>query len=300
MKQQQPIIIGLGEILWDMLPEGKKLGGAPTNFAYHCSLMGAESLVLSSVGDDDAGQEILNVTADLGIDTGYIKVDNSYPTGTVSVKIDKEGHPDYTIHENVAWDNIRYSEADLGLASNADAICFGSLAQRNAVSRMSIVKILEACRKDCVKVFDINLRQDYFSIDVIRDSMKIANILKLNDEELEVVSDLLKIKGTENEILEKLLANYNLDLVALTKGSEGSVLITSSKLSMYNSEPVQVADSVGAGDSFTAALVIGLLNDFPLHKIHQTASELAAFVCTKQGATPEVPPAVFNAILKTT
>lgn len=299
MSKKSPLVLGLGEILWDMLPEGKKLGGAPTNFAYHCMLMGASSFVFSSVGNDELGNEILSLTDALGLENEYIQVANSFPSGTVSVSVDEGGHPDYTIHENVAWDHIKCSDAGLDLAAKADSICFGSLAQRNTVSRKTILKMLKSTRRSCIKVFDINLRQSYFSKEVIEESLRMANILKLNDDELVVISDLLNIKGSENEMLDNLVSKFSLDLVALTKGSKGSILLSGSNYSIYSSEPVSVTDSVGAGDSFTAALVIGLLNDYPLHTIHKTASDLAAYVCTKQGATPEVPPAIFNPILLT-
>lgn len=295
MNQNPPVIIGLGEILWDMIPEGKQLGGAPTNFVYHCKLMGAKSYVLSSVGDDEAGTEILDLTKALGLDVSHIQQDKQHPTGTVSVWIDKEGFPEYTIHEKVAWDYIRQIPEDLELSRRADAICFGSLAQRNTVSRKSMMKILESSPNDCLRVFDINLRQHFYTREVIEESLKLASILKLNVDELKVVSDLLDINGSENEILEKLIRTFKLELAALTKGSEGSVLLSRSGLSVYNSEAVEVADSIGAGDSFTAALVIGLLNKLPLQKIHKAASDLAAYVCTQRGATPEVPPTIFNA-----
>jgi fructokinase len=299
MNQKPPLIIGLGEILWDMIPEGKKLGGAPTNFAYHCQLMGAKSYVLSRVGDDMAGKELIQVTEALGLDVSHIQQDEQHPTGTVSVWLDKQGHPEYTIHEEVAWDYIRQSPADLELSKRADAICFGSLAQRNLASRESMMKILEASPDDCLRVFDMNLRQHFYTREVIVESLKQASILKLNDDELVVVSELLDLIGSDQEILDQLRNSYELELAALTRGSEGSVLLSRSGLSVYKSQAVEVADSIGAGDSFTAALVMGLLNKLSIRKIHEAASDLAAYVCTQHGATPEVPPHVFKAIQKT-
>lgn len=285
----KPVIIGLGEILWDMLPGGKKLGGAPANFAYHCSQLGADSYVISSVGMDDAGREILENLKRLQLSDEYIEIQAIYPTSTVTVKLDAGGHPEYTIHEQVAWDNMTVKHASIRLAQRADAICFGSLAQRSHVSCKTIHIYLAALPYKCLKVFDLNLRQNYYTKEIIENSLKISNVLKINDEEFIVLAEMLSLKGNEPEQAEALLRTYDLKLLALTRGGEGSSLITRSGRSDCKALAVNMIDSVGAGDSFTAALVTGLLKGVSLNELNQLASELAAYVCTQKGATPDIP-----------
>lgn len=283
------MIIGLGEILWDMLPGGKMLGGAPANFACHCSQLGAESYVISAIGKDDPGCEILENMEQLSLSTEYLFIEETYPTSTVTVKLDPEGHPQYTIHKNVAWDYIPVEEGALDLALGADAICFGSLAQRSPISRKSIQSYLGHTGEDCLRVFDINLRQEYYTRNILEASLTVADLLKLNDEELIVLAELFKLEGTEDDQLGSLIENYNLKLIALTKGADGSILYTGSERSDYQSETVHVEDTVGAGDSFTAGMVMGYLKGMSLKELHILASELSAFVCTQKGATPGIP-----------
>lgn len=285
--ERKPVVVGLGEILWDLLPEGRQLGGAPANFAYHCHALGANGLVVSAVGDDKDGADIYDSLADLGIETTYVSKVEEYPTGTVSVELCKDGHASYTIHSPVAWDYIKWSEPLVELAKKCDAVCFGSLAQRNPVSRETIRQFLEATSEDCMRVFDINIRQDYATEEIVRQSLKHANILKLNDEELPVVASMLGVSETdEATMVNQLISNYNLTCVMLTKGSSGSTLYTKNEVSFCESQDVSVVDTVGAGDSFTAATVMGFIEGKTLKRLHQRASKIADYVCTQHGATP--------------
>ena len=285
--KKKPVVVGLGEILWDMLPEGRQLGGAPANFAYHCHALGAESLVVSAVGDDKDGVDIVNSLTELGIETSYLEKVHEYPTGTVSVELDQHGYADYTIHSPVAWDSITWSESLALLANKCNAVCFGSLAQRNTVSRKTIQRFLAATSVECMRVYDVNLRQDYATQEIVRRSLTHANLLKLNDEELPVVASMLGIGETdESSIVNQLLSTYDLICVMVTKGSTGSTLYTKDEVSFCESRDVSVVDTVGAGDSFTAAAVMGFIEGKTLKGLHQRASKVADYVCTKHGATP--------------
>ena len=289
MEPRKPLIIGLGEILWDMLPGGKILGGAPANFAYHCSQLGAESFVISAIGKDEPGCEILENVEQMDLPCEYLFIEERYPTSTVTVRLDTQGHPEYNIHKNVAWDYIPVEETALDLVSGADAICFGSLAQRSPISRRSIQSYLGNTTADCLKVFDINLRQNYYTRDIIETSLDVTDVLKLNDDELIILADLFSLKGDENMQIDSLLQAHDLKLIALTRGAEGSSLYNGSERSDYRSEAVCTVDTVGAGDSFTAAVVMSYLKGMALEDMHSLASELAAFVCTQKGATPVIP-----------
>ena len=283
------ILVGLGEILWDVLPDGKQLGGAPANFAYHAQAMGERSIVVSCVGDDELGKEILSSLDELQLQRQYIAVDSSHSTGTVTVKLDEGGKPDYIIHENVAWDYIRSNPALLSLAAKTNAVCFGSLCQRSPVSRKTIRSFLAATSADCIRVFDINLRQSYFNREIINTMLELSNVLKLNDEELAVVANLLGITGSETNILSQLAERYALRLIALTRGASGSRLYAQGEDSNHQGFPAQIADTVGAGDSFTAAMTLGLLNSKNLDTINKYANRVASFVCSQSGATPKLP-----------
>ncbi|MHC4555085.1 MAG: carbohydrate kinase family protein [Planctomycetota bacterium] len=283
------IVAGLGEILWDMLPDGKQLGGAPTNFAYHAHCLGAQGYVVSCIGKDALGDEILECVDKLELNHSFVAVDKDHPTGIVSIELDEKGSPGYIIHENVAWDFIPLSDELLEFASTVDAVCFGSLCQRSEISRNTIREFLKATKEDCIRIFDINIRQHYYSEEIIDSMLEFANVFKLNDEELPLVADLLGITGTEDEILKELENRYSLNLIVLTKGGDGSVLFGCGKRSHLNVENIQIADTVGAGDSFTAAVAVGLLNKKQIEQIHDHANRLAAFVCSQNGATPKVP-----------
>lgn len=280
-------VAGIGELLWDLLPKGKELGGAPCNFSYHASRAGCESFVISALGTDALGNEILDLFDEHALDANYIQQTADFPTGTVTVLLDTNGIPSYIIHENVAWDNIDWNISLKTLAKNIDAVCFGSLAQRNTVSRQTILNFLNATKTDCLRVFDINLRQSFYNHETILKSLELANILKLNDDELPVVAELLGLQENDDELLLQLMNRFNLKLIALTKGAKGSLLLTENEESFMEVPKVKIADTVGAGDSFTAVLVAGLLQNHELKRIHENATQVAAFVCTEDGAMPE-------------
>ncbi|MBN1912111.1 MAG: carbohydrate kinase [Pirellulales bacterium] len=285
----RPLVVGLGEILWDLLPEGRQLGGAPANFAYHAAALGTEGVVVSCVGQDELGREILARLDAMGLGHDHVVVDPRHATGTVSVELDAQGKADYVIHQPVAWDFLPESAALDALAARADAVCFGSLAQRSEVTRATIRRFLAATPPSCLRIFDINLRQDFYDRDTIARSLASANVLKLNDEELPVLAEMFALSGDETELLDELIARFSLRVVALTKGAQGSVLVADGRRSVLPGAEVAIVDTVGAGDAFTAALALGLLRQWDLDAIHRRAGQVAAFVCTQQGATPTLP-----------
>ena len=220
----QNVVVGIGEILWDMLPSGKVIGGAPANFAYHVQELGESSVVVSCVGNDELGREIISSLENMEMSTEFLYVDNEHSTGASSVKIDKEGKPSYLIKEGVAWDYIPTSTLLCELASKSAAVCFGTAAQRSELSRMTILKFLGLMGQDTIRVFDINLRQNYYSEEIIKTSLSLANVLKLDMNEFSYVKKILKLNGDEKNILSELSQKYDLHLIALTKGSAGSIL----------------------------------------------------------------------------
>lgn len=283
------LVVGMGEALWDMLPEGRKLGGAPANFAYHVSQFGLDSRVVSAVGDDELGNEILANFAEKQLECQIEKV--AYPTGTVLVTLDEKGVPCYEIKEGVAWDNIPYTPALENLAKQTRAVCFGSLAQRNAVSRETINRFIDEMPQDenVLKIFDINLRQHFYSKELIEASLKKSNVLKINDEELVVVGEMFGFADIDfQDKCWILLAKYNLKMLILTCGTEGSYVFTPGEVSFLETPQVQVADTVGAGDSFTGAFVAAILNGKTVKDAHRLAVDVSAFVCTQNGAMPEL------------
>ncbi|TNF45358.1 MAG: carbohydrate kinase [Bacteroidetes bacterium] len=288
----KPLVAGIGELLWDVLPTGKQVGGAPCNFAFHAMQAGCESIVFSAVGNDQTGDELLSSLARLNINCEYIQ-HNSFPTGTVTVTLNEKGHPQYVIHENTAWDNIVFNTKTESKIRELDAVCFGSLGQRNSVSARTIQEFLALVKPACVKVFDINLRQHFYSLEIITKSLNFADVLKLNDEELPVLSNLFRLTGEVNNQLEQLLNQFSLKYIVYTMGEKGSIIISDDDFSFLESPKVVVADTVGAGDSFTAVLVSGLLNGLPLDKVHGAATRTAAYVCTQKGATPVIPFEIF-------
>ena len=281
-------IVGLGEALWDVLPEGKKLGGAPANFAYHAAQFGLDTIAISALGEDKLAEETIEALKEHNLN--YLMPRVTYPTGTVQVTLTGDGIPTYDIKENVAWDNIPLTDEMLEIAKNARAVCFGSLAQRNVVSRENIHKFLDATPKDCVKIFDINLRQQFYTKEVIKESLKRCNILKINDEELVLIGRMFGYPGLdiENKCW-LILGKYNLDMLVLTCGTNGSYVFTPGQMSFQETPKVEVADTVGAGDSFTGSFVGSILNGKPVPEAHKTAVHVSAFVCTQNGAMPVVP-----------
>ncbi len=290
MKVKMPhVVVGVGEVLWDNLPAGRQIGGAPANFAYHAHSLGAEARVASCVGDDGAGREIIALLEKLGLECESVAIDSCHPTGAVDVELDSQGKPRYVIHENVAWDFIPFSPGLLDLAARADAVCFGTLAARSPVSRETIGDFVRAARPECLRVFDVNLRQSFFDAELIRDFIALSSILKISDEELPIVAGFLGIVGNDRDVLAALLGGHGLKLVALTRGPRGSVLASPEGFIEHPGMNVQVADTVGAGDSFTAAVVMGLLGGLDLDAISGLANRLAAHVCSRHGAMPDMP-----------
>lgn len=289
MENNNKFVVGIGEVLWDVLPEGKKLGGAPANFAYHVSQFGLNSRVVSAIGNDKLGAEIERDFSEKGLEGIIEKV--AYPTGTVQVSLDDNGVPNYTIKENVAWDNISFTTALKELAQHTCAVSYGSLAQRNIVSRETIHAFLDAMPKGgAYKIFDINLRQNFYTKDIICESLERCNVLKINDEELVAVSRLFGYPGID--LQDKcwiLLAKYDLKMLILTCGVNGSYVFTPGHVSFVETPKVAVADTVGAGDSFTAAFVSAILRGLSVSEAHKLAVNVSAYVCTQNGAMPILP-----------
>ena len=261
---KKPVVVGIGELLWDMLPTGKKAGGAPINFVYHASRLGAEGYAISAVGDDDLGHEILKELDNNSIQYLIEKV--PYPTGTVQVTL-QNGIPDY-------------------VAERADAICFGTLGQRSAQSRETIQAILSFAPDEAYRCFDINLRQHYYTKELIEESLYLANVFKINDAELAVLRDMFRLEGTDKEVAKWFIERYNLRMLVLTAGASYSTIYTVKEESTLQTPEVQVADTVGAGDAFSGALIISLLKGASLKEAHEFAVKTAAYVCTKEGAWP--------------
>lgn len=284
------LVVGIGEALWDVLPEGKKIGGAPANFAYHISQFGLPSCVVSAVGNDTLGKELIENFASKGLNMLVEQV--AYPTGTVVVELDSAGVPQYDIKEDVAWDNIPYTAKLEALATNTIAVCFGSLAQRNDASRTAINRFLDAIPQtaDTLVVFDINLRQDFYDKEILENSIKRCNILKINDEELVTLSLLFGISDIDfQDKCWMLIGKYNLKMLILTCGIDGSYVFTPGNLSFLPTPKVEVADTVGAGDSFTAAFIASILMGKRVTEAHSKAVQTSAFVCSQKGAMPMLP-----------
>ncbi len=284
------VVVGMGEALWDVLPDGKKIGGAPANFAYHVSQFGLPSAVVSAVGDDALGHELVENLTSKGLT--HLLETVPYATGTVQVEIDQAGIPQYEIKENVAWDNIPYTARLEALASRTRAVCFGSLAQRNVVTRNTINRFLDAMPQtaDTLVVFDVNLRQGFYNKETLCNSMERCNILKINDEELVTVSRMFGYPGID--LQDKcwiLLGKYNLKMLILTCGINGSYVFTPGHVSFMPTPKVEVADTVGAGDSFTAAFIAAILKGRSVAEAHEKAVRTSAYVCTHKGAMPQLP-----------
>ena len=281
-------IVGLGEALWDVLPEGKKLGGAPANFAYHAGQFGLDTLAISAVGEDQLGDETLSALKEKGLK--YIMPRVPFPTGTVQVELDAQGVPAYEIREGVAWDNIPFTSEMEKVARSCKAVCWGSLAQRHEVSRNTIHRFLDATPPTCLKIFDINLRQTFYDEEVIRASLKRCNILKINDEELVTIGRLFGYPGLDmSNKCWLILGKYNLDMLVLTCGVNGSYVFKPGAMTFIETPKVDVADTVGAGDSFTASFCAAILKGLSVSDAHQLAVETSAYVCTCNGAMPRIP-----------
>ena len=289
-KNNKGLVVGLGEALWDCLLEGKKLGGAPANFAYHAGqFLGSENTIaISALGEDALADETIAALREHGLQHLMPRV--PYPTGTVQVTLTGDGIPTYDIKENVAWDNIPFIPEIEDIAANCRAVCFGSLAQRNVVSRENIHRFLDKTPSTCVRIFDINLRQQFYSKEIIQESLRRCNILKINDEELVILGRMFGYPGLdiENKCW-LILGKYNLDMLVLTCGTNGSYVFSPGQMSFQETPKVQVADTVGAGDSFTGSFCAAILSGKPIAEAHKLAVEVSAFVCTQNGAMPTLP-----------
>lgn len=287
MRDKGHIVVGLGEILWDLLPQGKQLGGAPANFAYMSNLLGHSGIVASSVGADALGGEVREKLAELKFDASYVQLDEVHPTGTVAVHLDAHGQPTYEIAQNVAWDFLEWTRKWKRLAREANVICFGSLAQRSDSSRATIRAFLAASRAEAIRIFDVNLRQHFFSADVLAKSLRLANVAKLNDLELPVVMRNLELEYDGEKASAGLLRRtFDLRLVCVTRGSKGSLLVSENEMDEHLGFAVRVTDLVGAGDAFTAALAHHLMRGSSLHVANEASNRMGAWVASKAGATP--------------
>jgi fructokinase len=287
MTAKNHVVVGLGEVLWDLLPGGKQLGGAPTNFAYITNLLGDNGVVASRVGADDLGREARQALEILGLRTANLQLDSAHPTGTVKVQLDAAGQPKFEISENVAWDFLAWAPEWNALANEADAVCFGSLAQRSPVSHKTIREFVNAARPNATRIFDVNLRQAFFSAEVLVESLKRADIMKLNDDELPRVMALLGIAHhNEESSAESLLRTFSLKLVCVTRGANGSLLVNNSGRHHHPGYPIKVADTIGAGDAFTAALVHQYLRGASLSAMNDAANRVGSWVASQIGGTP--------------
>ena len=290
-------IVGIGEVLWDLLPTGAQLGGAPANFAYHAFALGAESCVVSRVGDDTLGHDIIERMAALGVSTDCIQLDASRPTGTVAVEVDAEGQPQFDIRRDVAWDYLTADAAALRAVAGADAVCFGSLAQRADASRDAIRTLVAASPSDALRILDVNLRQQYWSRAIVEESLALATVLKVNDAELPRLAEMFALTGDVRSQIDQLADRWQLRAVAYTRGACGSVLRTAHEWSEHPGVVTSVVDTVGAGDAFTAAMTIGLLSGWALDEVNAHANRVAAFVASCSGGTPALPPEILAPFL---
>jgi len=280
-------VVGLGEVLWDILPERTCLGGAPANFAYITTLMGDQGIVASCVGEDSRGLDALRRMEELGLDIDHVQTDRHHPTGTVHVQLDGNGIAQYCISHPVAWDFLQWTLDWQHLAETADAVCFGSLAQRSDASRDTIRNFLRATSARAVKIFDVNLRQSYYSDETLAESMKLAGIVKLNDEELPKIMSLAQLPHKDElSSAQRLMDAYNIDMVCVTRGGRGSLLVRGKESSEHPGFRVRVADTVGSGDAFTAGLVHEYLHGAPLPLMNEVANLVGAWVASEVGATP--------------
>ena len=283
------IVAGIGELLWDVMGDTEELGGAPVNFSYHAQSLGARGYPVSAVGDDRRGRAALSTLAKRQVSTAYIGVLADAVTGYVRASVDEDGVASYQFPDDVAWDRLAMDKNTLLLAKEVDAVCFGTLGQRSAHARQAIFDFLQATRSETLKILDINLRQHFYNNKMVHDSLHIADVLKLNDDELLVLKKMEGMKGDEIAVLKALVKNYSLQLAILTRGGRGSLLISSAAISEHPGYPAEVVDTIGAGDSFTAAVALGLLQEASLPAINDHANRVAAFVCSRKGAMPALP-----------
>jgi fructokinase len=287
---RRPVIVGIGEALWDVFPDAAHFGGAPANFACHASSLGAEAFMVGAVGADPLGHRALEKLRERGVVISHVRLDPEHATGTVQVSLDETGQASYQFAADTAWDHLKWSDELADLARRADAVCFGTLAQRSAISRQTIRQFVEATPPSSLRVFDVNLRQSFYDAESIRKSLQIASLVKLNDQELPVIQELCGLQSTTpRDLLFELSSRFNLRVAALTRGPAGSLLIADGQEDDSPAPATTVLDTVGAGDAFTAVLVMGLLHQVPLGEINHHANAVAAYVCSQPGATPPLP-----------
>lgn len=289
--QAETIVIGLGELLWDVFPEGRRAGGAPANFAFHANQLGCRGLPASRVGIDEMGDDLVAGLQRQGISTELIQRDATFPTGTVTVELDAGGHPSYTIHTNVAWDHLQATSDLLSTAAEADAICFGTLAQRSDQSRNAIRQVIAHTNEMCLIVFDVNLRQSFYSRELIEDSLRLADLVKLNDEEVVILTRLLELSNPIDDLAgfsRRVIERFGPQTVCVTRGSRGAFLVQDRETVEIPGRKIEVIDTVGAGDAFTAALVVSLLQRRTLRESGEIANAVGALVASHSGAMPEL------------
>jgi len=284
---ERPVIVGIGEVLWDVYPDAAHSGGAPANFACHAASLGAESWIVSAVGTDELGERALERLSERGVACNYVSRDAAHATGRVLVTLNAAGQASYEFAADTAWDHLAWSDDLAALAARCDAVCFGTLGQRSLVSRETIRRFVSATPKSTLRVFDVNLRQRFYDAETIRTSLNIASAVKLNDEELPIVAELCGLRAvTPREMLIELATTFDLRLAALTRGPRGSLLVAGVAEDDSPAPSAKVVDTVGAGDAFTAALVTGFLRGLPLDVVNRHANTVASFVCSQRGATP--------------
>lgn len=289
--KERPVLAAIGEVLWDVYPDAARFGGAPANFACHAGALGADAVLISSVGLDDLGDRALETLTGHGVDSSCVTRDGNHATGQVNVTLDATGRASYRFADDSAWDHLRWSEAVESIARQADAVCFGTLAQRSPDSRHVIRKFVELAPAGTMRMFDVNLRQDFYGAETIDVSLKLATAVKLNEEELPIVAQLCGVAGADARgMLRGLLSRYELRIAALTCGSDGALLMTPDQESRCPALPTTVVDTVGAGDAFTATLVMDCLHGVPLGEINQHANAVASFICSQAGAVAPLPP----------
>ncbi len=282
-------LVGIGEWLWDLLPGNPQMGGAPANFAFQASALGAEAHIISRIGDDALGKQLLERLDGSAISRETVQIDPLAPTGTVTVVVDNQGQPHFTIHEGVAWDRLQPIDNGFQVVGEADAVCFGTLAQRVEPSRSTIRALVSATRPSCLRILDVNLRQHYYSRDMLMASLDLADVLKVNDSELPVLGAILGLDGNPQAVIPHLADCYSLLMIAYTRGARGSLLYREGERSDHPGIPTQVVDTVGAGDAFTAAMAIGLLSDWDLDTINERSNLVASAVAARAGGTPPLP-----------
>lgn len=281
----KPVVVGIGELLWDMLPEGKRAGGAPINFVYNATRLGAEGYAISAIGKDDLGDEIIKELEKNNIH--HVLERNEHPTSIVEIVL-SNGIPSYTIVENVAWDYLNATAQEIAIVKKANAVCFGTLALRSPQTRQAVFTLLKNTKPEAFKLFDVNLRGNYFSKKLIDELLIEANVFKINDEEMVKVQKLFGLNLSDEDVCHWFIKKYDLRYLIFTAGEKYSIVYSADGEKSYLETPkVKVADTVGAGDSFSAGFIMGLLNGKSLRDAHQQAVATAAFVCTQKGAWPE-------------